>query len=168
MLIQDSWFTSGAFAPTTHIRHLERDGKTTLRGYRFTGLRVVGLADLDGNERKDFAKPLPEPSYNFEYDMELLQTLPLAAGRTFDIPFYDAGIDDPGRYRFVVAGSGVIAGPDGRPTDCWLVTADYNTGKVISRFWFAKTSQLMIREEQAQKDGAKLVKTLLPPESSDV
>jgi hypothetical protein len=67
----------------------------------------------------------------------------------------------------VVAGAGRIAGPDGKPMDCWLVTADYNTGKVLSRFWFAKADQVLVREEQTQKDGSTLVKTLLPPESAD-
>jgi hypothetical protein len=167
VLIQDSWFDSKTFKPQTHIRHLERDGKTTLGGYRFTDTQVVGMADLADNSRKDFVMPLPEPSYNFEYDMEFLQTLPLTAGRTFNIPFYDAGVDKPGRYNFVVAGSAVIAGPDGKPVDCWLVTADYNTGKIASRFWFAKSTQVLIREEAPQDGGATLVKTLLPPESGD-
>lgn len=167
LLIQDSWFDPQTFAPKTHIRHLERDGKTTIGGYLFTPGKVVGMPDLPDNGRKDFALALPEASYNFEYDMEFLQVLPMAAGRTFDIPFYDPGLDQPGRYRFVVAGAARLAGPDGRPVDCWLLTADYNTGKVVSRFWFAKADQVLIREEQVQKDGGLLVKTLLPPESAD-
>jgi hypothetical protein len=167
VLIQDSWFDPKTFKPQTHIRHLERDGKTTLGGYRFTDARVVGMTDLVDNGRKDFVMPLSEPSFNFEYDMEFLQTLPLAAGRTFNIPFYDAGVDKPGRYDFVVARSAVIAAADGRPANCWLVTADYNTGKVVSRFWFAKTNQVLLREEQAQDDGSTLVKTLLLPEAGD-
>jgi hypothetical protein len=166
-LIQDSWFEPRTFAPLTHIRRLQRDGKTTIGGYLFQAGQVVGMPDLPDNGRKDFSLPLPEASYNFEYDMEFLQALPLAAGRTFDIPFYDPGVDQPGRYRFVVAGAGRIAGPDGKPMDCWLVTADYNTGKVLSRFWFAKADQVLVREEQTQKDGSTLVKTLLPPESAD-
>lgn len=168
VLIQDSWFDPRTFKPQTHIRRLERDGKTTLSGYRFTDARVVGMPELADNGRRDFVMPLPEPSFNFEYDMELLQTLPLAAGRTFNIPFYDAGVDKPGRYDFVVVGSALIAGPDGRPINCWLVTADYNAGKVVSRFWFAKTNQVLVREEQAQDSGSTLVKALLPPEAEDV
>jgi hypothetical protein len=168
VLIQESWFDTRTFKPQTHVRHAIIDGKTSLGGYRFTDSQVVGMTDLADNSRKDFVMPLPEPSYNFEYDMEFLQTLPLAAGRTFNIPFYDAGVDKPGRYDFVVAGSAVIAGPEGGPIDCWLVTADYNTGKVASRFWFAKSSQVLIREEAPQTGGAILIKTLLPPEHVDV
>ena len=166
-LIQDSWFEPGTFRPLTHIRHRERDGKVEVSGYRFLPDKIVGIADLPDNLKKDFSVAAPEPSYNFEYDMELLQVLPLHAGYTANIPFYDAGFDPPARYNFVVAGSGTIAGPDGRPMDCWVLTADYNTGKVSSRFWFDKRTQVLIREEQSQDDGALLVKTLLNPESAD-
>ena len=168
ILIQDSWFDRGTFAPLTHIRHRDQDGKIQIRGFRFSGSSVTGIADLPENNDRDFAIPLSEPTYNFEYDMELIQALPLAPGRTFDIPFYDAGIDKkPDRYRFSVEGSSRITGWDGRSIDCWLVTADYNSGKVVSRLWFAKRGQLLVREEQVLPDGTLLVKTLLPPEAID-
>jgi hypothetical protein len=169
VLTQDSWFDRGTFKPITHIRHVEKDGKSQLGGYRFAAGKVVGMPDLPDNLRRDFVMLMPEPSYNFEYDMELLQALPLAAGRTFDIPFYDAGIDPkPDRYRFKVAGSSKVRDWDNRLIDCWLVTADYHTGKVVSRFWFDKASQVLVREEAMQPDGKLLVKALLPPESADL
>jgi len=167
ILIQDSWFHARTFTPRTHVRHTVKDGKDDYAGYRFDTAQVVGMADLANNSRKGFVMALPEPSYNFETDMELFQTLPMASGRTFNIPFYDAGIDKPARYNFVVAGSETIPGPDGRPIDCWLVTADYNTGKIGARFWFAKSNQVLIHEEAPMDGGATLVKTLLPPEAGD-
>jgi hypothetical protein len=139
----------------------------TIRGYAIGSERVLGLPDLADNEHKDFDLKLPEPSYNFEYDLEFLQALPLAAQREFNIPFYDPGIDQPGRYVFKVAEAERIAGPEGRPIECWVLTADYNTGKVLSRFWFAKRGQTLVREEQVQEGGGLLIKTLLPPESRD-
>jgi hypothetical protein len=97
-----------------------------------------------------------------------LQTLPLADGYTANIVFYDAGIDKKAdHYVFKVAGSATIQGWDGRPVDCWLVTADYNTGQIKSRFWFDKKSQVLVREEAPMDKGALLVKTLLPPEAGD-
>jgi hypothetical protein len=168
VLIQDSWFDPGTFRPLTHIRDMEKNGRKTVWGFEFTDSAIVGMQSLAANERADFSMPQGEGHYNFEYDMELLQTLPLAAGRTFDIPFYDAGIDKkPDRYKFVVAGSTRLIGPEGKPIDCWLVTADYNTGKVQSRFWFAKKGQLMLREEEQMDDGRILLKVLLPPEPMD-
>lgn len=72
---------------------------------------------------------MPDASYNFEYDMELLEALPLEA----DIPFYDAWIDkQPDPYAFSVAGSDTITGWDGANVNCWLVTADYKTGESSS------------------------------------
>jgi hypothetical protein len=167
VLVQDSWFEPGTFRATSHIRRLESAGKVEVSGYQWTPAKVVGMADLADNVRKDFVMALPQPSYNFEYDMETLTALPMAAGRVFDIPFYDAGIDKPGRYLFKVAAQEVITGPDGKPLDCWLVTADYNTGQVKSRFWFAKHDQVLVREEGALDDGRTLVKALLPPEAGD-
>ncbi|MEO5866373.1 MAG: hypothetical protein ABIS14_06050 [Sphingomonas sp.] len=168
VLNQDSWFEAGTLAPVTHVRKVERDGKVTTGGYRFEAGKVAGMADLADNSRKDFVMAMPEPAFNFEYDMELLQALPLAEGRTFDIPFYDAGVDQkPDRYRFAVVGSDRVRDWTGRPIDCWLVTADYRTGKVVSRFWFAKQGQILIREQATQRDGGILIKTLLPPEPGD-
>jgi hypothetical protein len=167
VLIQDSWVKAASLEPITHIRHLERGGVTSIGGYEFTPGRVVGMASLPDNGRKDFVQDLPEPSFNFEYDMEILQALELARGRVFDIPFYDPGVDKPGRYLFSVAGEERVPGADGRSIDCWLVTADYNTGKVISRFWFAKSNQVLIREQEDNADGSQLVKALLPAEPGD-
>ncbi len=166
-VVQDSWFETGTMRPLTHVRRLVRDGKAELGGYEFHPDRIVGMADLAENSRKDFQIASPEPAYNFEYDMELLQALPLARGYAADLVFYDPGQAPPAHYVFKVDGEGEVAGPDGRKVPCWLVTADYNTGKVASRFWFAKGSQVMIREETTLPDGALLVKTLLPPEAAD-
>jgi hypothetical protein len=165
--VQDSWFDPGTFRPITHRGSLTRDGKTRVSMYRFSDTAVESRKTFPDNSRQEASVTLPEPTLNFEYDMELLQVLPLKAGRTFDIPFYEPGGDPPARYRFAVEGSDIVAGPDGQPIDCWRLTADYNTGKVISRFWFAKHKQVLVREEQPQDDGSILVKTLLPPESGD-
>ena len=148
------------------MRRVQRDGATTVGGYRFVAGKVVGMTDLADNGRADFSEAMPEAHYNFELDMEFLRTLPMAEGRTFDIPFYDPGRGKPARYRFVVEGADRIAGPDGKPVDCWLVTADYNSGQLKARYWFAKANQVMVRGEQAMPDGGVMVKALLPPESA--
>lgn len=168
LVVQDSWFEPITFRPLTHARWVTVGDKVHAAGYRFEADKVTGMQDLPDNEDKDFNTAYPEPAYNFEHDMELLQTLPLAEGYEANIEFYDAGIDPKAdRYTFKVAGSNQILDWSGKPVDCWLVTADYNTGKVQSRFWFDKRSQVLIREEQQRKDGSTVVKTLLPPESHD-
>jgi hypothetical protein len=171
-LEQDSWFEPGTFRPLTHVRTRKRReaDKLEIGGYRFLPDRIVGMPELPENLRKDFSIDSSEAAYNFEYDMEFLRTLPLASAYSVSIPFYDPGdAQTPtARYTFKVAGSDRIRGPDGREMECWLVTADYNTGKVQSRFWFDKKTQILIREEQPQDDGSILVKTLLEPEAGDV
>ena len=55
---------------------------------------------------------------------------------------------------------GGFAGPAG-PVDCWIVTTDYNQPGSVSKFWYAKGTQLMVRQESTLPDGRTLVKTLL-------
>lgn len=66
----------------------------------------------------------------------------------------------PARYRFKVTGDAKIAGPQG-PVDCWVVTTDFNRPGNVSTFWFAKETQLMVRQESALPDGRVMVKTLI-------
>ena len=42
-----------------------------------------------------------------------------------------------------------------------MVTTDYNKPGSVSTFWFAKGSQLMLRQESAMRDGKVLVKTMI-------
>jgi hypothetical protein len=165
--LQDSRFEAGTFRPLTHTNEVTRDGKTEKSGYRYSGNDVIGIADMPDNAKKDFAATSSEPAYNFETDIEFLQTLPLAAGYAVSIPFYDPGLSPAARYLFKVAGQGRVAGADGRSIDCWIVTTDYNRPGYQSRFWFAKDSQVLIRQESPMPDGGLLVKTLLPPEAGD-
>ncbi len=167
VLAIDAWFQPDTFRPLSFVKRLTRAGQTTIGGYRFFPDRIVGMSELEGNSRRDFAQASPEPAYNFETDMELLQTLPLREGYAVSLPFYDPGLDPPARYTFMVAGSDRIAAADGRSIDCWLVTADYNKPDAVpTRFWFAKSNQVLIREESRLPDNAVLVKTLLNEEAT--
>lgn len=165
--LQDSRFEADTFRPLSHINEVTRDGKTQKAGYRFTGNDVVGIDDMPDNAKKGFSATSSEPAYNFETDIEFLQGVPLAAGYAVSIPFYDPGLSPAARYVFKVAGEAKMPGADGRAIDCWIVTADYNRPGYESRFWFAKDSQVMIRQESPLPEGGLLVKTLLPPEAAD-
>ena len=48
-----------------------------------------------------------------------------------------------------------------------LVCIRIKREKASSRFWFAKKTQVLMREETSMPDGSTLVKTLLNPESGD-
>ena len=161
---QDSWFDAATLAPFTHRRTLVRDGKSDVKAWAFEPGKIVGVPSEAGGAPVDFVQAAPEAPYNFEYDMELLQTLPWKRGMVADLVFYDPGLAAPAHYKFVAAGEEKIVGPDGRPVDCWLITADYNTVKVGSRFWIAKSNQLVIHEE-GEHDGTIYVKTLIGNEA---
>ena len=167
-LKQDAWFEAGTFRPITQVKELTRDGKTQIAGYRFLPDKIIGMTELAGNARKDFSQPSIEPTYNFETDMELLQTLPLAEGYEASIDFYDAGpgADAPKRYQFKVVGSDKIVAADGHPTECWVLTMEDPGPGVKIRWWYAKQTQVMLREEAQLSDGSLLVKTLLTDEAS--
>ncbi|CAN5242506.1 hypothetical protein BH10PSE3_BH10PSE3_22250 [soil metagenome] len=159
----DSWFEIGTFRPLTHIRRSTKDGVTKVEGFEFKPDRIVGLKDLADNTVKDFEVASPEPSFNFETDMEFLQALPLAAGYEASIVFTHPGGGPPAAYLFKVAGSEALDLPGGGKIDCWVVTADYNHPEMpITRFWFAKGSQVMIKQISTLPNGAGAIgKTLL-------
>jgi hypothetical protein len=162
---EDFWFEPETFRPLTVERRLTKDGKITVRGYRFLPDRIEGLAELPDNDQKDFVQPAQMAVYNWETDMELLQTLPLASGYDIRIPFYDAGPgqDAPQYYEYKVLGEDTIASADGHRIKCWIVGIDSSDPQWgPTRIWFAKENQIMIREETRLKDGTIFVKMLLP------
>lgn len=157
----ESTFETGTFRPLTHVRITEKNGRKTVEGFAFAPDRISGMADLRDNSQKNLAVATKEPAFNFEADMEFIQALPLADGYEAQVVFYHAGGSTaPARYTFRVAGSEAIAGPAG-PVDCWIVTTDYNVPGSVSKFWYAKGTQLMVKQESALPDGRTLVKTLL-------
>jgi hypothetical protein len=165
---EDSVLEAGTMRPVEQVRTTIRDGVTKTAAYRFDGTRVTGIADRAGNDARDFAVEGAEPLFNFVPDSEWFQQLPMAAGTTFVASLYDPGAGKPDRYRFTIAGSARIAGADGRSIDCWLMTTDYNApDHGVTRMWFAKTTQVMIRQEGDAGPRGHFVKTLLPPEAGD-
>lgn len=157
----DSWFETGTLRPLSHERVTEKDGKRTVEGFVFTPEKISGMPDLADNTEKDLSVPSSEPTFNFETDIELLQALPLADGYDARINFYHpGGKAAPQRYNFRVTGSASIQGPAG-PVDCWVVKTDYNQPGSESTFWFAKDSQLMLRQDSPLPDGRVLTKTLI-------
>ena len=157
----DSSFETGTLRPLTHTRITEKDGRKTVEGFAFAPDKVTGLPDLANNTQKALSIAASEPMFNFEADMELLQALPLAEGYEAQLVLYHPGSPSaPARYTFRVTGSEAIAGPAG-PVDCWVVTTDYNQPGTVSKFWFARTTQLMVRQESRMPDGRLLIKTLI-------
>ncbi|WP_445081593.1 DUF3108 domain-containing protein [Massilia antarctica] len=156
-----SWFDAGTLRPRTHERVAEKDGKRVVEGFVFAPDKITGMQGLAESINKDLVVDSPEPTFNFETDIETLQALPLADGYEARINFYHpGGQQGPARYLFKVTGSASIPGPGGM-IDCWVVTTDYNRPGYVSTFWFAKGSQLMLRQDSPLGEGKVVVKTLI-------
>jgi hypothetical protein len=165
---RDYWFEPDTFRPLTITRRLAESGKTTVSGFRYLPDRVVGLADLPDNARKDFVQPTPITPYAFETDMELLQALPLRSGYSVRIPFYEPGPGQPESklYTYRVVDSDKIHAADGSPIDCWIVETPSNDPEYgATRFWVSKKMQVVIREETRLHDGSLFVKMLMTSDS---
>ncbi len=168
-LLQDSWFEPKTFRPLTHDRQLTRDGKTIKRHYQYFDDHILLGPDPNVEGAKETVVSSPEPAYNFETDIEIFQTLPLAQGYEASLNFYDPGQAPPKRYIFKVTGDETINTADGRQVPCWVLSSDYGDPKgPVARFWFAKSTQVLMREQTRLLDGSILVKTLLTEEASDL
>jgi hypothetical protein len=166
VVVQDSLFEADTFRPIEHRKVVTRDGKPTTSAFRFLDDKVIGDDSVADNAKAGFVQALSEPTNNWETDMEYLQALPLAKGYAANINFYDPGRDPPARYTYAVTGEDRIASGDGTVAECWIVSIDFKDGdKVVPvRFWFAKKTQVLLREEAKSPDGSTLVKMLLSPE----
>jgi len=158
----DSWFELGTFRPFTHERRTTKDGQTKIEGFDFKPDRIVGLKDLPGNAQAAYDVASPQPAFNFETDMEMLQALPLAAGYAAEIVFHHPGGGAPAPYLFKVAGSETLTSSAGGKLDCWVVTTDYNHPEwPPTKFWLAKDTQVVVKVVSPAPDGSTWVKTLL-------
>lgn len=159
---RDSVFELNTFRPLTHLRVSTREGARTVEAFRFSDREIAGQEGVADNSRAGFSVASDEPMYNFETDMEMLQTLPLAAGYAVSIPFYHPGGGAPARYLWTVTGEDRLTGPDGRDMDCWVVETDYNhPDSPPSRFWLARATQQFMRLEARAPDGSVFRKYLL-------
>ena len=160
---RESLFETETFRPSLHTRiSTAKDGKRYVEGFRFGPRAVTALPGLADNMHPDFSVASDEAMYNFETDMEMLQTLPWARGYAVSIPFFHPAPGSvPARYLWSVIAEEALAGPDGRAIDCWVVGCDYNAGGEPTRFWLAKKTQQLVKMEGKGTDGAIRRKTLL-------
>jgi hypothetical protein len=158
----DSWFELGTFRPYTHLRTTTKDGQTKVEAFEFKPDRIVGLPDAPNNAQAAYDVASPQPSFNFETDMEFLEALPLAPGYEASIVFHHPGGGAPAPYLFKVAGSEALANGGAGRIDCWVVTTDYNQpGGKLAKFYLAKDSQVVVKVVSPAPDGSTWVKTLL-------
>jgi hypothetical protein len=136
------------FAPVYH--------KETVRGltsaYNWNGSSITGADSVAGNNRKGFSLKFDEPNLNWNLDIETFEMLPLAAGKSFLINFYDAGLDPPKYVLYSVTGSEELILMNGKKTDCWkLYTAgaDPKGNAYSETYWISKKTHEFLKEEDS-------------------
>jgi hypothetical protein len=140
--------TADNFAPVYHSEHA--GGKYV--AYNWKADEIRGADTAEGNARKGFNLKFDQPNYNWNLDIETFEMLPLAAGKSFLINFYDAGLDPPKYVLYSVTGSETLSLLDGARTDCWKLYTegtDPRGGKYSETYWISKKGHEFLKEEDS-------------------
>lgn len=135
------------FAPLYHFSELTANGKTQTEAFDFRADSVV-TPDTVTTTAPRTAQALPEPTYNWELDLELFPLLPLKDGKTMAINFYHPGAPlAPAYYNYTVKGSDNLLLYNGRKASCWVLTIDYGQGN-YAIWWIDKKKHLVWRMKE--------------------
>lgn len=154
------------FSPLYH----EANSGDKTAAYNWSPDRIAGADTVTGNAQQAFELAFDRPNFNWHLDIETFEMLPLAAGKTFAINFYDAGLAPPKFVLYNVTGSEVLRTLDNRQVDCWkLVTtgADTKGTPYTQSFWISKKGHELLKEED-EYDGRFRYKIKLPGLTPDI
>ncbi|HVI46514.1 MAG TPA: hypothetical protein VM802_16680, partial [Chitinophaga sp.] len=132
------------FSPVYHAAF--RGGRSIAYNWSATG--VTAADTVEGNAAAGYKLDFDQPNYNWHLDIETFEMLPLAAGKTFLINFYDAGLDPPKYVAYSVTGSEVLATLDNRQVDCWKLQTkgDYKGMSYVQTYWISKAGHELLKE----------------------
>ncbi|RYY31069.1 MAG: hypothetical protein EOP46_21060 [Sphingobacteriaceae bacterium] len=153
------------FAP---IYHSETIGTKT-KAYNWYADKVAGDSTVTGNTAQGFSQDTKEYPFNWNLDIETFEMLPLAAGKTFALYFYDAGTVPPAYVVYKVAGSEMLSLLDNQKVECWKLVheGNFRGSAYIQTFWISKKSHEFIKEEDAFNGGYRY-KVKLPGAATDI
>ncbi|WP_454803413.1 DUF3108 domain-containing protein [Mucilaginibacter phyllosphaerae] len=153
------------FSPVYHTETI--NGK--VGAYNWEAGQVKGADTTTLNAKTDFSISFAEPCYNWNLDIETFEMLPLAAGKTFAINFYDAGFGKPEYILYKVTGSEVISTYNNQKIDCWkLLNESDNAGRHFTQtFWISKKGHEFIKEEDSFPGGYRY-KVKIPAAAVDI
>jgi hypothetical protein len=139
------------FAP---VYHSETIGKKT-KAYNWYNDKVIGADTVTDNLSKAYRQEYNLPNFNWNLDIETFEMLPFAAGKTFAIPFYEAGNEEPKYVIYKVTGSEVITTAEGMKTDCWILynESDYHGRHFTETYWISKKNHEFLKEEDSFNGG---------------
>jgi len=139
------------FAPLYHSETVQN--KT--RAYNWGPDKITGADTITNNAQKGFALDFKLPNFNWNLDIETFEMLPLAAGKTFAINFYDAGLSPPEWVLYKVTGSEVITTLGNEKVDCWKLFSEgeYKGNKYSETYWISKKEHEFLKEEDSFNGG---------------
>jgi hypothetical protein len=135
------------FLPIYHSETVAGKNKS----FNWSESAIQGADSVTVNTQKSFLLNFTAPCYNWNLDIETFEMLPLAAGKTFAINFYDAGFGKPEYVIYKVTGSEVIQTLDNHRIDCWTLqnVSEHNGQKSVQIFWISKRGHEFIKEEDS-------------------
>ena len=135
------------FAPIYHSETVR--GKTAAYNWSSTG--IVGADSAKGNVKKGFDLSFTEPNLNWNLDIETFEMLPLGAGKSFWINFYDAGLEPPKYVLYKVTGSEQLTLMSGEKVDCWKLFSEGSSpqGPYSETYWISKKGHEFLKEEDS-------------------
>jgi len=154
------------FAPLYHAETINGQ----LKAYTWNATGIAGADTVAGNQVKAFQQVFQQPAFNWNLDIETFELLPLAAGKRFVIPFYDAGSKLPTYVLYTVTGTEVLTVPGGKSVACWkLVTEGLTPAKAPFKqtFWISQRGHEFLKEEDQYPGGLSRykIKTSTVPEA---
>ena len=157
MVVRQSWIGPDTLSNRTVFTICEKDftplyhTSTSARGtaaFNFEKDKVVGADSVQNNGFKGFAMPAPQPTFDWELDLEFFESLPLKANTVFMINFYHPGSKTgPQYYQYKVTGSEKLATVNNTQTDCWMLRIDYSDAN-YAIFWISKKSHEVLKMEE--------------------
>lgn len=154
------------FAPLYHSETIA--GKTN--AYNWSDTQITGADSIADNKAKAFKLDFNYPTLNWNLDIETFEMLPLAAGKSFLIPFYDAGLQPPMYILYTVTGSEVLDTYDNHKVDCWILLTkgeQPNHDTFTQTFWISKKGHEFLKEED-HYSGKYRYKVKVPALATDI
>jgi hypothetical protein len=153
------------FAP---VYHSEMIGNQ-LKAFNWYPDHIKGADTVSGNNQKSFSLQLAQPTFNWNLDIETMEMLPLAAGKKFVLPLYDAGSGKPDYVVYQVSGDEVLQTLDKRKVDCWTLVYSGVHGQIkyTQTFWISKQEHEFLLEID-EVNGMYRYKVKLPGYAPDL
>ncbi|MEJ8801601.1 DUF3108 domain-containing protein [Pontibacter sp. H249] len=157
LIVRQNWIGTDTLSNRSILTICEKDftpiyqTSTSARGtaaFNFEKDRIVGADSVQNNGFKGFTMPSPEPTFDWELDMEFFESLPLKANTVFMINFYHPGSrTGPQYYAYKVVGSQKLETVNNASTDCWMLRIDYSSTN-YAIFWISKESNEVLKMEE--------------------